>query len=87
MEKIAIRGGGKQSSKIIDLLKSLGGENFYHLLGICNSSYYLINSDNYIVNKVKNTIDKKSYVLYESLEEYEQSLYEKSLTIINYTDI
>ena len=79
--KIAIRGNYKEANKIIKLLESLGGKNRYDLVGNCSTSYYFINSNNYIVDKDKFTIDK-NYKLYESIEEYEQSL----LTI-NYTDI
>lgn len=81
-KKIAIKGDNKNGSKIIELLKSLGGSNRWNFIGQRLDAFYYININNDIDN-VDNfkTLKEKGYKIYNSLEEYEQSL------TINYQDI
>lgn len=81
-KKIAIKGDNKNGSKIIELLKSLGGSNRWNFIGQRLDAFYYINIDGDIDN-VDNfkTLKEKGYKIYNSLEEYEQSL------TINYQDI
>jgi hypothetical protein len=81
MQKIAIKNTHPVlSSELINILESLGGVNILNHTGSHFYGYYYINIHLTIcLNSEQNL---KDYILYESIEEYEQSLLK-----INYTDI
>lgn len=81
-KKIAIKGDNKNGSKIIELLKSLGGSNRWDFIGQRLDAFYYIDINNEIDNVDNSkTLKEKGYKIYNSFE-----VYEKSLTI-NYQDI
>lgn len=68
--KIAIQGHPTRGKEVIQILENMGGINIHSLSGICLTSFYYVNKNNYIKNAGKSLYDHTLYTLEEFEKEF-----------------
>lgn len=85
MKNIAIKGHSTRGKEIIRILENLGDISSDLHGTLINQYYFIMDNTNIVASSNKK--DFIDCIVYDSLEEYENSKEVKNLKQINYTDI